>query len=72
MSDKASDHDINEHVHTYKHLTTSCKKEYLRSGVIWERRDEFFCAKCLDITVKIRREEHSWKPPWWIEEKDVR
>ena len=70
MSDKASDHDIGEHIHTYKHLITSCRKEM--SPILWERRDEFFCTECLDIKIKVRRDESAWQPSWWIRKEDVR
>ena len=70
MSNKASDHDVYEHIHTYEHLITSCKKEI--SPILWERRDEFFCTECLDIKVKVRRDEGVWQPQWWIRAGDIR
>ena len=72
MSDKASDHDANEHVHTYKHLITSCKKDSSKAGTEWERRDEFFCTECLNVKVKVQRDYGAWKPSWWIAPGDVR
>ena len=72
MSDKASDHNTHEHIHTYEHLVTTCKKEGIGAYSSWERKDEFFCTECLDIKTKTTHAEGSWPPSWWIEKEDVR